>query len=98
MRVCFFDGQKVLIDPVPNIKRRCAVDICRHVSALMSAILLQSLLSGVVEDIEQFVRILVALTLRANLIVTEAICKGDQELDEADTNLRDMLSQETSLI
>ena len=98
MHVCFFDGQKVLIDPVPNIKRRCAVDICRPVSVMMSAILLQSLLSEVVEDIKQFVRILVALTLKANLIVTEGICKGDQELEEADTNLRDMLSQEITLI
>lgn len=43
---------------------------------------------GNVEDIQHFVRILVALTLKANLVVAEAICKGDQELEEADTNLR----------
>ena len=46
---------------------------------------------GNVEDIQHFVRILVALTLKGNLVVVEAICKGDQELEEADTNLRDTI-------
>ena len=40
-----------------------------------------------VGDIQHFVRILVALTLKANLVVAEAICKGDQELEEANTDL-----------
>ena len=44
-----------------------------------------------VGDIQHFVRILVALTLKANLVVAEAICKGDQELEEADTDLRDTI-------
>ena len=41
-----------------------------------------------VNDIQHFVRILVALTLKANLVVAEAICKGGQEVKEADKNLR----------
>ena len=39
---------------------------------------------GDADQIKDFVRILVALTLKANLVVAEAICKGAQELEEAE--------------
>lgn len=37
-----------------------------------------------VEDIQHFVRILVAITLKANLAMAEAICKGSQVLEIAE--------------